>query len=96
MEFLSLKNLTISFGGVVAVDRVSLNVHEGEILSIIGPNGAGKTTIFNCISRLYKPDKGKIVFEEQDILKLKAHQIGSLGIARTFSEHRTFHQHDRH
>jgi len=84
MDFLSLEKLTISFGGVVALDGVSLDVNEGEILSIIGPNGAGKTTIFNCISRLYKPDKGEIIFEERDILKLKAHQIGSLGIARTF------------
>ena len=84
MEFLSLKNLTISFGGVVALDGVSLDVHEGEILSIIGPNGAGKTTIFNCISRLYKSDRGEIVFENQDILKHKAHQVSKLGIARTF------------
>jgi branched-chain amino acid transport system ATP-binding protein len=84
MEFLSLKNLTISFGGVVAVDRVSLNVHEGEILSIIGPNGAGKTTIFNCINRLYKPDSGDIIFKNRSVLKHKAHQMSNLGIARTF------------
>jgi len=84
MEFLSLKNLTISFGGVVALDGVNLDVHEGEILSIIGPNGAGKTTIFNCISRLYKPDSGQIVFEKQDIMKHKAYQVSKLGIARTF------------
>ncbi len=84
MKFLSLENLTISFGGVLAVDDVSLDVNEGEILSIIGPNGAGKTTIFNCISRLYKPDSGEITFENRNILKLKAHQIGKLGIARTF------------
>jgi len=84
MKFLSIKNLTISFGGIVAVNNVSLDVNKGEILSIIGPNGAGKTTIFNCISRLYKPDRGKITFEGQDILKLKAHQISNLGIARTF------------
>ena len=84
MECLSLKNLTISFGGVVAVDRVSLNVHEGEILSIIGPNGAGKTTIFNCINRLYKPDSGDIIFKNRSVLKHKAHQMSNLGIARTF------------
>jgi branched-chain amino acid transport system ATP-binding protein len=84
MEFLSLKNLTISFGGVVAVDGVSLNVHEGEILSIIGPNGAGKTTIFNCINRLYKPDSGDIIFNNRSVLKHKAHQMSDLGIARTF------------
>lgn len=84
MAFLSLENLTISFGGVVAVHCVSLNVNEGEILSIIGPNGAGKTTIFNCISRLYKPDSGEITFQNRNILKHKAHQISNLGIARTF------------
>ena len=84
MKFLSLENLTISFGGVLAVNDVSLDVNEGEILSIIGPNGAGKTTLFNCISRLYKPSGGSIRFRGQDILKLKAHKIGKLGIARTF------------
>lgn len=84
MKSLSLENLTISFGGVLAVNDVSLDVNEGEILSIIGPNGAGKTTIFNCISRLYKPDSGEITFENRNILKLKAHQISKLGIARTF------------
>lgn len=84
MNFLSIENLTISFGGIMAVHDVSLAVNEGEILSIIGPNGAGKTTIFNCISRLYKPDEGQINFAGRNILKLKAHQISSLGIARTF------------
>lgn len=68
----------------MAVQDVSLDVNEGEILSVIGPNGAGKTTIFNCISRLYKPDEGQINFAGRDIVKLKAHQISSLGIARTF------------
>jgi len=84
MKFLSLENLTISFGGIMAVNDVSLDVNEGEVLSIIGPNGAGKTTLFNCISRLYKLAGGKITFKGQDILKLKAHQISRLGIARTF------------
>lgn len=84
MEFLSLENLTISFGGIMAVNDVSLDVNEGDVLSIIGPNGAGKTTLFNCISRLYKLAEGKITFKGQNILKLKAHQISRLGIARTF------------
>ncbi|MGD2273060.1 MAG: ABC transporter ATP-binding protein [Desulfobacterales bacterium] len=84
MNFLSIENLAISFGGVMAVQDVSLDVNEGEILSIIGPNGAGKTTIFNCISRLYKPDEGQIIYAGRDIVKLKAHQVSSLGIARTF------------
>jgi len=84
MALLSLKKLTIRFGGVVALDSLSLDVHEGEILSIIGPNGAGKTTIFNCISRLYKPHSGEIIFRDQNVLKVKAHQVSNLGIGRTF------------
>lgn len=84
MKFLCVQNLTISFGGVTALSNVSLEVNEGEILSVIGPNGAGKTTLFNCISRLYNPDRGKITFQGQDIMKLKAHEISRLGIARTF------------
>ena len=84
MKYLSIENLTINFGGVAAVNDVSLDINKGEIVSIIGPNGAGKTTIFNCISRLYKPDMGRIVFERQDLLKLKAHRISRLGVARTF------------
>jgi branched-chain amino acid transport system ATP-binding protein len=84
MKFLSIRDLTISFGGITAVNNVSLEVKEGEILSVIGPNGAGKTTLFNCISRLYTPDRGKITFQGQDLMKLKAHEISRLGIARTF------------
>jgi len=84
MKFLSVQNLTISFGGVTAIHDVSLEVQEGEILSVIGPNGAGKTTLFNCISRLYTPDGGKITFQEQDLMKMRAHEISRLGIARTF------------
>jgi branched-chain amino acid transport system ATP-binding protein len=84
MAILSVEELTISFGGIKAVHDVSLDVGEGEIFAIIGPNGAGKTTIFNCISRLYEPDRGRIVFAGRDILKLKPHKVAYLGIARTF------------
>lgn len=84
MAFLSIQDLTISFGGVKALDGVSLEVREGEIFAIIGPNGAGKTTIFNCVSRLYIPDKGRISFMGHDLIRLKAHQIAKFGIARTF------------
>ncbi|MBU0513390.1 MAG: ABC transporter ATP-binding protein [Proteobacteria bacterium] len=84
MALLSLENLELSFGGVAAVSDVSFQVNEGEILSLIGPNGAGKTTIFNCISRLYKPDRGRMTFNGRLISKLKAHRIAGLGIARTF------------
>ena len=79
-----IDQLSISFGGLVAVDRVSLQVKSGSIFSIIGPNGAGKTTIFNCISGLYKPDSGKILFNGEDLTGLKPHRVAQKGIARTF------------
>lgn len=83
-DFFSLSNLTIRFGGLVAVDKVTLNVTPGSIFSIIGPNGAGKTTIFNCINGLYKPDSGKIFFKGENITGLKPYRIAQKGIARTF------------
>jgi len=83
-KFFSLDSLTIRFGGLVAVDRVTLNMEPGSIFSIIGPNGAGKTTIFNCVSGLYKPDSGKIYFKGEDITGLKPYRIAQKGIARTF------------
>jgi branched-chain amino acid transport system ATP-binding protein len=82
--FFSLSDLTIRFGGLVALDRVTLNVEAGSIFSIIGPNGAGKTTIFNCISGLYKPDSGKLFFKGDDITGLKPYRVAQKGIARTF------------
>jgi branched-chain amino acid transport system ATP-binding protein len=83
-KFFSIENLTISFGGLRAVDKVNINIEAGVIFSIIGPNGAGKTTIFNCISGLYKPDKGTIFFKGENIVGLKPHRIAKKGIARTF------------
>jgi branched-chain amino acid transport system ATP-binding protein len=83
-KFFSIKDLTISFGGLRAVDKVNINIEAGVIFSIIGPNGAGKTTIFNCISGLYKPDKGAIFFKGENIVGLKPHRIAKKGIARTF------------
>jgi branched-chain amino acid transport system ATP-binding protein len=80
----SVDRLSISFGGLVAVDKVSLEVESGSIFSIIGPNGAGKTTIFNCISGLYRPDSGKIYFKGEDITGLKPYRVAQKGIARTF------------
>jgi branched-chain amino acid transport system ATP-binding protein len=77
-------DLSISFGGLKAVDNVGFRISRGSIFSIIGPNGAGKTTIFNCISGLYKPDGGKITFKGQDITGLKPYKIAMRGIARTF------------
>lgn len=81
---LELRNLTMTFGGVTAVSEVDLKLHPGKILAIIGPNGAGKTTIFNCISGLYEPTQGEILFEGRKIQGLKPHQVAGLKIARTF------------
>jgi branched-chain amino acid transport system ATP-binding protein len=83
-NFFSIHNLSISFGGLMAVDNVSFDVLPGSIFSIIGPNGAGKTTIFNCINGLYSPDSGKIIFHSENIIGLKPHKIAQKGIARTF------------
>ena len=83
-DFFSVHNLTIAFGGLKAVDNISFKVAKESIFSIIGPNGAGKTTIFNCISGLYTPDSGKIVFKGEDIIGLRPHKIAMKGIARTF------------
>jgi branched-chain amino acid transport system ATP-binding protein len=84
MPLLSVRRLSIRFGGVEALDDVSFDQRQGEILSLIGPNGAGKTTVFNCITRLYNPDRGSISFDGRDVLALRPHQVISAGIARTF------------
>ena len=84
MAMLSVEHVTRRFGGIVAVDDVSLAVNEGEIVGLIGPNGAGKTTMFNLITRLYKPDEGEIAFEGESLLKTPPHGIVKRGIARTF------------
>src|SRR5213082_1643188 len=84
MALLSVQNVTKRFGGIVAVDGVSLDVGEGEIVGLIGPNGAGKTTVFNLITRLYRPDSGEIAFDGRSLLRTPAHGIVRRGIARTF------------
>ena len=84
MAHLELENISLSFGGVRALNNVNFQVEEKAVYSIIGPNGAGKTTIFNCISGIYRPDSGHIRFEGQDVTKLKPHRIAQRGIARTF------------
>jgi branched-chain amino acid transport system ATP-binding protein len=81
---LEVKDLSMSFGGILAVNRASFEVRPKEIYSIIGPNGAGKTTLFNCISAIYRPSQGSIRFEGREIMGLKPHQIAKLGIARAF------------
>ncbi len=84
MSLFEVKNITVAFGGVKALNDVSFGVDKGEIFTIIGPNGAGKSTLFNVISRIYEPSKGEIYFENQNISKTKPHNISRLGIARTF------------
>ena len=81
---LRVEEVYLRFGGLVALNEVSIEVKKGEIFSVIGPNGAGKTCLLNCINRFYHPEKGKIFFEGRDISHLKAHSLASLGIARTF------------
>ena len=84
MSFLSLENVTISFGGIRAVNNVSLDIKEGEIFALVGPNGAGKSTIFNLISRLYRQNVGNIVFDGKSLNQLKPFDMSGIGIARTF------------
>ena len=81
---LAVSGVSKSFGGVVAVSSVSLDVPRGTILSVIGPNGAGKTSLLNMISGFYQPDSGKIVLEGEDITRTKPNQVAARGIARTF------------
>ncbi|MBI3992643.1 MAG: ABC transporter ATP-binding protein [Candidatus Lambdaproteobacteria bacterium] len=81
---LSVRGLTVRFGGIVALDAVSFDVKQGTIAGLIGPNGAGKTTLFNCLSRLYTPNAGTIAFAGRPILRLPPHRIAPLGIGRTF------------
>jgi branched-chain amino acid transport system ATP-binding protein len=84
VPLLSVEHLTRRFGGIVALDDVSFDVEEGQIVGLIGPNGAGKTTAFNVISRLYKPTSGQVSFAGRDILRVAPHRVVRAGIARTF------------
>jgi branched-chain amino acid transport system ATP-binding protein len=81
---LDIRNLRLSFGGVVAVKDVDLTVHSGELMAVIGPNGAGKTSLLNCITGFYHPQQGQIIFNGQDITNLHTHQLVGVGIGRTF------------
>ena len=88
--FLRVEDLSLQFGGVVALKDVSFTIMRGTISSIIGPNGAGKTTLINCISRICRPDRGCIFFNGVDLLTLRPHQVATLGIARTFQNPELF------
>jgi branched-chain amino acid transport system ATP-binding protein len=81
---LSVRGVTVRFGGIVALDGVTFEVKRGQICGLIGPNGAGKTTLFNCLSRLYAYEAGDIVFEGRSITALPTHQMAGIGIGRTF------------
>jgi branched-chain amino acid transport system ATP-binding protein len=81
---LKVEGVSVRFGALVALDRVSLEIQAGEILAIIGPNGAGKTTLLNAISGFYHPYEGRIIFLGQDRTRLRPHEVAALGIARTF------------
>jgi branched-chain amino acid transport system ATP-binding protein len=87
---LQVKGLTKSFGGLTALNRIDLEIEEGMIAGLIGPNGAGKTTLFNCLTGVYPPDKGDILFKGTCISGLKSHAITRLGISRTFQNIRLF------
>ncbi|MEW5879032.1 MAG: ABC transporter ATP-binding protein [Pseudomonadota bacterium] len=81
---LAARNLSLSFGGVRAVNGVSFEVRAGEVFTLIGPNGAGKTSVFNLISRIYDPSAGSLTFDGRDLLAVPPHAIAGLGVARTF------------
>ena len=92
MSLLKLKDVTLQFGGVTAVDNISFEVEEGEVFSLVGPNGAGKSTIFNILSRFYNPNNGEVIFDGTNLLEKQSHEVASLGIARTFQNIELFEQ----
>jgi branched-chain amino acid transport system ATP-binding protein len=85
-----VKDLTIKFGGLTAVDDVTLNVDEGEIVGLIGPNGAGKTTVFNLVTGVYTPTAGEVYFQGRSLLGMEPNQVARLGVVRTFQNIRLF------
>ena len=90
MSLLTVENLRMQFGGLVAVDNVNFSLGEKEIAAIIGPNGAGKTTVFNCISGFYRPSAGRVTLAGEDITGLPSHHIAKKGLTRTFQNIRLF------
>jgi len=92
VALLDIKDLTLRFGGLCAVNQLSLEIEEGSIRSLIGPNGAGKTCVFNCLTGFYKPSSGDMIFMDTSIIKKKPHLITHMGMARTFQNLRLFKQ----
>jgi branched-chain amino acid transport system ATP-binding protein len=84
MPLLEVRELSVRFGGVVALDRVSFSVDPGEVVALIGPNGAGKTTLFNVVTRVYKPAAGAVLIDGESVMKISPHQVIRRGLARTF------------
>jgi branched-chain amino acid transport system ATP-binding protein len=84
VSVLDVHDVAVRFGGIVALDRLSFSIDEGQICGLIGPNGAGKTTMFNVVSRIYQPSEGAVRYRGHDLLALPPHKIASVGIARTF------------
>jgi branched-chain amino acid transport system ATP-binding protein len=90
MALMEVNNLTMRFGGIVAIDDLSFTVEEGSITALIGPNGAGKTTAFNCLTGFYKATSGQVTYEGNSLIKLPPHRITYKGIIRTFQNVRLF------
>jgi branched-chain amino acid transport system ATP-binding protein len=84
MPLLEVRDLSVRFGGVVALDRVTFSVERGEVVALIGPNGAGKTTLFNVVTRVYKPQTGTVLVDGESVLNIAPHQVIRHGLARTF------------
>src|SRR5467141_3539346 len=84
MALLEVRDLAVRFGGVVALDRVSFDVEQGQVVGLIGPNGAGKTTLFNIITRVYRPSAGSVAVDGAPVLKMAPHEVIRRGVARTF------------
>ncbi len=91
-DILEVTSLSISFGGLTAVDNFSMSIKQGELYGLIGPNGAGKTTVFNLLTGVYTPDQGAIVLDGENIVGKSVEQISKIGMARTFQNIRLFHR----
>lgn len=90
MSLLKLENVTKRFGGLIAVDKVNLEIQPGELIGIVGPNGSGKTTLFNVINGVYPPEEGKVIFDGEDITQFPPYKRAPLGLGRTFQIPRPF------